>query len=108
MAAQIGVAAATAAAMGMQACVARKVAIVDMTTVVVTSTLTSLAAETWTHGGRTTLRNRRFGAIATIFAGALAGALLLSASVVGLALALAAVLSLLVTVIGHAQSRTED
>lgn len=103
--AQICVAAATAAAMGIQACVARKVAIADMTTVVVTSTLTSLASETWTRGGRTALWNRRFGAIATIFVGALIGALLLSVSAVGVALAVAAGLSVLVTVIGHIHMR---
>ncbi|PYE18533.1 uncharacterized membrane protein YoaK (UPF0700 family) [Williamsia limnetica] len=104
--AQIAVAAATAAAMGVQACVARKVAIADMTTVVVTSTLTSLAAETWTRGGREALWNRRLGAIATIFLGAVLGALILSAGGVAVTLTLAAVMSLVVTMAGHRYVRT--
>lgn len=74
---EISMAAATAAVMGSQAVVARAVAVADMTTVVVTSTLASLAGETWTRGGRGVLFNRRLGAIVVIFAGALAGALLL-------------------------------
>ncbi|WP_207841508.1 YoaK family protein [Williamsia soli] len=104
--AQIAVAAATAAAMGVQACVARKVAIADMTTVVVTSTLTSLAAETWIRGGREALWNRRLGAIALIFLGAVIGALILAAAGVAVALTLAAVLSLVVTFAGHRYVRT--
>lgn len=107
LSAQIAVAAATAAAMGVQACVARKVGIVDMTTVVVTSTLTSLAAETWTRGGRAALWNRRLGAIVLIFFGAMIGALVLAVSSVAVALAVAAVLSLLVTFVGHKSVPTE-
>jgi uncharacterized membrane protein YoaK (UPF0700 family) len=92
--------------MGVQACVARKVAIADMTTVVVTSTLTSLAAETWTRGGREALWNRRLGAIVLIFLGAVIGALILAVTGVAVALTLAAVLSLVVTSAGHRYVRT--
>ncbi|AQA01756.1 DUF1275 family protein [Mycobacterium sp. MS1601] len=74
---EIVMAAVTAAVMGSQAVVARAVAVADMTTVVVTSTLASLAGETWTKGGKGALVNRRLGAIVVIFAGALVGALLL-------------------------------
>lgn len=104
--AQIAVAAATAAAMGVQACVARKVAIADMTTVVVTSTLTSLAAETWTRGGREAWWNRRLGAIVLIFLGAVIGALILAVTGVAVALTLAALMSLVVTCAGHRYVRT--
>ena len=49
---KVVLAATTAAVMGQQAVAARAVAVADMTTVVVTSTLASLAGETWPRGGR--------------------------------------------------------
>lgn len=74
---RVAVSAATAAAMGEQAAVARKLAIADMTTVVVTSTLTSLASETMVADRFRSLWHRRAVAIVAIGLGALAGALLL-------------------------------
>lgn len=68
---------ATAAVMGVQAAVARSLAVTDMTTVVVTSTLTSLASESLVDGGIAGLWNRRLAAIAAILIGAFSGALLL-------------------------------
>lgn len=97
---EIGMAAATAAVMGSQAVVARAVAVSDMTTVVVTSTLASLAGETWTRGGRGALFNRRLGAIVVIFAGALAGALLLKVHL-AVPFGLATVLTAAVAWLGH-------
>lgn len=97
---QIVMAAATAAVMGSQAMVARAVAVADMTTVVVTSTLASLAGETWTRRGGSVLLNRRFGAIATIFAGAVVGALLLRWHI-AVPFALSAALTAAVAVLGH-------
>ncbi len=90
----------TAAAMGVQAAVARSLAVPDMTTVVVTSTLTSLASESLVDQGARGLWNRRFASIAAIFSGALLGALLL---VLGPAvpLLLAALLTAVVVVVGH-------
>lgn len=93
---EIVMAAVTAAVMGSQAVVARAVGVADMTTVVVTSTLASLAGETWTKGGRGVLLNRRLGAIVMIFAGALAGALLLKVHIAvpfGLAAGITAVVA---------------
>lgn len=90
----------TAAAMGMQAAVARSLAVADVTTVVVTSTLTSLASESLVAGGVKGVWNRRFAAIAIIFGGALVGALLLRLGV-AVPLMLAAVLTALVVVFGH-------
>jgi len=98
---QITIASATAAAMGVQAAVARKLAVTDMTTVVVTSTLTSLASESWTSGGFNALRNRRTGAIIAILAGAIVGAFILRHTHIGVAMTLAAVLTVIVTTIGH-------
>lgn len=90
----------TAAAMGVQAAVARSLAVADVTTVVVTSTLTSLASESLVNGGVKGVWNRRFAAIAVIFAGALVGALLLN---LGLAapLLLSAALTYVVVLLGH-------
>lgn len=97
---EIAMAAVTAAVMGSQAVVARAVAVADMTTVVVTSTLASLAGETWTRGGKGVLINRRLGAIVVIFAGAVAGALLLRVHI-AVPFGLAAALTALVAWLGH-------
>ncbi|MGU3497843.1 YoaK family protein [Mycobacterium sp. C31M] len=97
---QIVMAATTAAVMGSQAMVARAVAVADMTTVVVTSTLASLAGETWTRRGGGILWNRRFGAIFMIFAGAVVGALLLRLHV-AVPFALSTVLTAAVALAGH-------
>ena len=97
---QIVMAAATAAVMGSQAMVARAVAVADMTTVVVTSTLASLAGETWTTRGGGVLRNRRFAAIATIFVGAVTGALLVKWHI-SAPFALSAILTGAVALLGH-------
>lgn len=97
---EIAMAAVTAAVMGSQAVVARAVAVADMTTVVVTSTLASLAGETWTRGGKGVLINRWLAAIVVIFAGAVAGALLLRVHI-ALPFGLAAALTALVAWLGH-------
>jgi uncharacterized membrane protein YoaK (UPF0700 family) len=97
---QIVMAAAIAAVMGQQAVVARRLAVKDMTTVVVTSTLASLAGETWVRGVSGAVVNRRFAAIAVIFLGAVAGALLLQIHI-AVPLGLASASTFLVVVIGH-------
>jgi uncharacterized membrane protein YoaK (UPF0700 family) len=90
---------ALAMAMGLQAGMARVVAVRDVTTVVVTSTITSLASDSMLGANRRTGAGRRIASIALITVGALVGALLvhwhLSAG-----LLLAAVLSLGVAVCG--------
>ncbi|MGV9800384.1 YoaK family protein [Mycobacterium sp. NPDC003449] len=101
---QIATATATAAVMGQQAMVARALAVKDMTTVVVTSTLASLAGETWArgaaHGPLATVFNRRLGAILVIFLGAVTGAVLLRLHI-AVPLGLAAGLTCLVVLAGH-------
>ncbi len=105
---QVVMAAATAAVMGQQAMVARALAVKDMTTVVVTSTLASLAGETWAAAATGRLVNRRAGAILVIFAGAVAGALLLRVHL-AVPFALAAVLTVAVVAgIRRAQSRQAE
>lgn len=99
-AAQIVMATVTALVMGEQAMVARAIAVKDITTVVVTSTLASLAGETWMRPERGALVNRRLAAIVVIFLGAVAGAVLLRVHL-AVPFALAAVLTLLVVAVGH-------
>jgi uncharacterized membrane protein YoaK (UPF0700 family) len=98
---QVLMATAIATVMGQQAVVARKLAVKDMTTVVVTSTLASLAGETWVRGISGAVVNRRFAAIAVIFLGAVAGALLLQIHI-AVPLGLASASTFLVVIVGHA------
>ncbi|MBY6412856.1 DUF1275 domain-containing protein [Rhodococcus sp. BP-252] len=90
---------AIAAQMGSQACIARYLAVKEMTTVVVTSTLTALAGESvhGKHGPR--ILNRRSGAIFMVFGGAVIGALLLRVHV-SIPIALSAVMTGVVVLVG--------
>jgi hypothetical protein len=67
---------------------------------VVTSTLASLAGETWVRGVNGAASNRRFGAIAVIFLGAVTGAMLLKLHL-AVPLGLAAAIVCVVVVAGH-------
>lgn len=68
------VAALAALAMGAQNAVARKLAVPDLTTTVLTMTLTGLAADV--RGGNRTSVARRLVAVTAMFGGALVGTLL--------------------------------
>ncbi|MCW2764883.1 MAG: hypothetical protein JWO11_842 [Nocardioides sp.] len=96
------------AAMGVQAAAARVIAVRDVTTVVVTSTITGLAADSLLGSGKARASGghstRRVGAVALILAGAGAGAALLRWHV-GAGLMLAAVIVALVTVVGALHAR---
>lgn len=94
---------AMAAAMGLQAATARHLSVKDVTTVVVTSTLTGLAADSRLGGGTGQQWGRRFGAVILILAGAAAGAALLNLHV-GFGVLLSAVLSLAVSCVGATTS----
>jgi uncharacterized membrane protein YoaK (UPF0700 family) len=96
----VAAAASLAVAMGAQASLARFLAVPDMTTVVVTSTLTSLAGETLFAGGLSWLRHRRLWAVVVIFAGALTGALLLELHLC-VPVYLAAAATALTALLGH-------
>ncbi|MGN6761546.1 MAG: YoaK family protein [Leifsonia sp.] len=87
-------------AMGMQAGTARHIAVKDVTTVVVTSTLTGLAADSVLAGGSGQPWLRRAGAVVLIGLGALTGAAALHVHI-GLGLAIAALITVAVAVIGH-------
>jgi uncharacterized membrane protein YoaK (UPF0700 family) len=91
-----------AVAMGVRNATVRRLAVPDLTTTVVTLTLTGLAAESKLVGGSGKGTARRTAAVVTMFAGALVGALLLrSGRAVPLALATAAALA---TWIGYAKA----
>jgi uncharacterized membrane protein YoaK (UPF0700 family) len=83
-----------ALAMGVRNATVRTLAIPDLTTTVLTMTLTAMAADSPLTGGSGQGLTRRVSAVAAMLTGALAGALLLKASLV-LPLVAAAVLALL-------------
>ena len=61
-------------AMGMQNAAARQIGVSDLTTSVLTMTLTGLAADATIAGGKGSKSGRRLTAVAAMFAGALVGA----------------------------------
>ena len=70
-----------AAGLGLQNATVRRLAVPDVTTTVLTMTLTGLAADSWLAGGRNPRAGRRLAAVGLMVAGALAGALLLRVDV---------------------------
>jgi uncharacterized membrane protein YoaK (UPF0700 family) len=82
-----------ALAMGVRNATVRRIGVPDLTTTVLTMTLTGLAADSPLFGGTGKGSTRRIAAVLAMLAGALAGALLLKTSLV-LPLAAAAALAL--------------
>jgi uncharacterized membrane protein YoaK (UPF0700 family) len=80
-------------AMGVRNATIRKIGVPDLTTTVLTMTLTGLAAESPIGGGSGSGSLRRSAAVASMLIGAVCGALLLRAAL-WLVLALAALLAL--------------
>jgi uncharacterized membrane protein YoaK (UPF0700 family) len=85
-----------AAALGLQNATVRRLAVPDVTTTVLTMTLTGLAADSWFAGGRSPRAGRRVAAVGLMAAGALAGALLLRVDVALPVLAAALLIALAV------------
>jgi uncharacterized membrane protein YoaK (UPF0700 family) len=83
-----------AAGLGVQNATVRRLAVADVTTTVLTLTLTGLAADSWVAGGRSPRAGRRAAAVGLMVAGALAGALLLRVGVALPVLAAALVIGL--------------
>jgi uncharacterized membrane protein YoaK (UPF0700 family) len=80
----------TALAMGMRNAAVRKLGVADLTTTVLTLTITGLAADSSLAGGSNPRWQRRLAAVLAMFAGAAVGALLVRRSVfAALALAVA-------------------
>lgn len=92
------------AAMGVQAATARFLAVKDVTTVVVTSTITGLAADSAFGSGQGGGSARRATAIALILLGALVGAAVLELHP-GAGVLLSAAITLAVAGTGHAHAR---
>jgi uncharacterized membrane protein YoaK (UPF0700 family) len=88
-----------AGAMGVRNATVRRIGVPDLTTTVLTLTLTGLAAESPLFGGTGRGSTRRISAVLAMLCGALVGALLLKTSMV-LPLALAAALAF-VTAVGY-------
>ncbi len=96
-AAVMGVIALTGFAMGLRNATVRQLKVPDLTTTVLTLTITGIAAD---HtAGRTPNFARRFGAVLSIFAGAAIGALLLMHGGLALPLALAGAIVLGATLV---------
>ncbi|MFB2584423.1 YoaK family protein [Herbiconiux liukaitaii] len=89
-----------ATAMGVQAATARHIAVKDVTTVVVTSTITGFAADSRLAGGKGQPWFRRAAAIVLIAAGAAVGGLLLVLHI-GWGVAAAALITLIAALLGH-------
>jgi uncharacterized membrane protein YoaK (UPF0700 family) len=83
-----------AAALGLQNATVRRLAVAEVTTTVLTLTLTGLAADSWLAGGRSPRAGRRVAAVGLMAAGALVGALLLRVDVALPVLAAALVIAL--------------
>ena len=100
--------AALAAAMGMQNAAARRLAVPDLTTTVLTLTLTGFAAESALAGGNSPRRGRRVLATLAMFAGAAIGALLLLRIGAGLVLAVTLVLLLIALAVASSSWRATE
>ncbi len=92
-------------AMGLQNATARRLAVPDINTTVLTLTLTGIAADSRLAGGPGGHPARRLLAVATIFLGALVGALFVVNVDFSIPLALAAVLMASTALIAHRLSR---
>ncbi|MHA7276055.1 YoaK family protein [Arthrobacter sp. Hz1] len=89
-----------ALAMGIQAATAKRLKVAEITTVVVTSTITGLASDSRLAGGKSPFWVRRALAISLILLGALVGAAALQVDL-WVGIALSAVLTSVVTLIGQ-------
>jgi Predicted membrane protein len=96
----------TALAMGVRNATVRRLAVPDMTTTVLTLTLTGLAADSSFAGGSNTRLGRRTASVLLMFLGAASGALLLRWGA-SLPLALSCI-CMLVTAMGYTALRTTD
>ncbi|OMI84597.1 hypothetical protein BSZ07_38120 [Streptomyces sp. M1013] len=88
-------------AMGMQNAVARRLGVPDLTTTVLTLTLTGLAADSSPGGGATPRTGRRVLSVLAMFTGALAGAVTLYHAELVLVLGLALLLLVGTSVTAH-------
>jgi uncharacterized membrane protein YoaK (UPF0700 family) len=95
-----------ALAMGVQNAAAQRLAVPELTTTVLTRTLTGLASEAGFIGGPGSKFGRRAVAVAAMLLGAVAGALLVLKVSIAAALAVAAAIAFAVALVAHALSHT--
>ena len=98
----------TALAMGTRNAAVRKLAIPDVTTTVLTLTLTGIAADSSLAHGNNVRLARRIGAVLAMFSGAALGAVVIRDYSVAAALGLAAAISALCSAALHRALRTSD
>jgi uncharacterized membrane protein YoaK (UPF0700 family) len=93
-------------ALGIQNATARRLAVPDLTTTVLTLTLTGISADSRIAGGRESKVGRRALSIVSMFLGGLIGAIVVRGSSPALALAIAAALLAFLAASAWARSRT--
>jgi uncharacterized membrane protein YoaK (UPF0700 family) len=98
---------ALALLMGTQAATAKRLKVAEITTVVVTSTITGLASDSRLAGGKSAFWARRALAIALIMLGAVAGAAAVHVHL-WLGMAISAALASAVALIGHLHHRRDS
>jgi uncharacterized membrane protein YoaK (UPF0700 family) len=101
-----GVIAATGVAMGIRNAITRKLAVPDLTTTVLTLTITGLAADSFLAGGDNPRWGRRCAAVVVMLVGAATGAVLLRRSV-AVTLAIAAATTTASALVAHSIHREE-
>ncbi len=96
----------TALAMGIRNATTRRLAVADLTTTVLTLTLTGLAADSWFAGGSNPRWTRRVASVAAMLGGAAVGGVLVlrGGGELGLPLMLAGAITLIATVVAMAGS----
>ncbi|MBL1097718.1 YoaK family protein [Streptomyces coffeae] len=94
-------------AMGLQNAVARRLGVPDLTTTVLTLTLTGLAADSTPAGGSAPRPGRRILSVLAMFLGALVGAALLLHAELALTLGLALVLLAVTSIVTHRLSASD-
>jgi uncharacterized membrane protein YoaK (UPF0700 family) len=93
-------------AMGVQNASVRRLAVPDLTTTVLTLTVTGIAADSALGGGEGSKSGRRLISVAAMFLGALVGAVLVLHANVALPLIIALAIVVLVAVVSHMTGRS--
>jgi len=96
-----------AISMGIQNAAARKIAVPDLTTTVLTLTLTGIAADSKLAGGSGSKAGRRLTAVAAMLVGALIGAVLVRHTQIYFPLLIAFVIVTLAALTAHTLGRTD-
>jgi uncharacterized membrane protein YoaK (UPF0700 family) len=96
-----------AAAMGVQNSSVRRLAVPDLTTTVLTLTVTGIGADSALGGGQGSKSGRRLISVIAMFLGALAGAALILHVRVALPLVIAAAMVVAIAVVSHVSGRSD-